>query len=79
MVIETKFDSMAEVAALQALARVVEEQVLLGTPDDNVMVDACSFLGLFTLDFSKPVKVTTDSVYVIRRLERSIRTKAAVR
>ena len=32
-------------------------------------MDARSFLGLFTLDFSKPLKVVTDSLYVMRRLE----------
>ena len=41
------------------------------------MVDAKSFLGLFTLDFSHPVEVVTDSLYVIRRLEIMSRRKAA--
>lgn len=77
MVIETKFDSIAEIAALQRMADTVEEQVLIRTSDSNIMVDAKSFLGLFTLDFSQPVEVVTDSLYVIRRLEMMSRQKAA--
>lgn len=76
MVIETRFDSIAEIAALQRLAETVEEAVLIRTPDSNISVDAKSFLGLFTLDFSQPVEVVTDSVYVIRRLEMMGRQKA---
>lgn len=76
MVIETKFDSIAEIAALQRLADTVEERVLIRTPDSNISVDAKSFLGLFTLDFAQPLEVVTDSVYVIRRLEMMSRQKA---
>lgn len=77
MVIETKFDSIAEIAALQRMAGTVEERVLIRTPDSNISVDAKSFLGLFTLNFSQPVEVVTDSLYVIRRLEMLSRQKSA--
>ena len=33
-----------------------------------ILVDAKSFIGLFTLDFSKPVNVVTESPYVIHQL-----------
>ena len=79
MVIETKFDSIAEIAGLQRMAQTVDEQVLLRAPQSNILVDAKSFLGLLTLHFSKPVEVVTDSVYVIRQLEIASRRKAAVR
>lgn len=77
MVIETKFDSIAEIAALQRMASTVDEQVLISSKDDSIKVDARSFLGLFTLDFSQPVKVMTDSLYVIRRLEMASRARAS--
>lgn len=76
MMIETRFDSIEEIAALQRLASKVEDQVLLGSRDSNIQVDAKSFIGLFTLDFKKPVQVMTDSVYVIRQLETASRRKA---
>ena len=44
--------------------------------DDSIMVDARSFLGLFTLDFSKPVHVVTDSAYVLRKLKVRAGTRA---
>lgn len=76
MVIETRFDSIADIANLQRMASTVDEQVLIADQEDTIKVDARSFLGLFTLDFSKPVKVITDSLYVIRRLEMASRARA---
>lgn len=77
MLIEMKFHSVADVAALQRLAVSVEEQVLLTSGDGSMKVDAKSFIGLFTLDFSQPITVITDSSYVMRRLEASCRARAA--
>ena len=68
MIIPMQFDSLEELYSLQKLACRVEEPVYVHAPDDSIMVDALSFLGLFTLDFSKPVNVVTDSKYVARKL-----------
>lgn len=78
MVMECKFDSIQEIAQLQKLARTVEEPVFLASPGEEIRVDARSFLGMFTLDFSRPVKVITDSLYVIRRLEHDSRVREGV-
>lgn len=77
MVFEAKFDSFNEIAEVQKLAQAVEEPVFFESGDGSVRIDAGSFIGLFVLDFSKPVKVVTDSVYVIRRLELASRAKTA--
>ena len=77
MVIPMQIDSFEELEALQRLACQVDEDVFLHAEDNSIMVDVKSFIGLFTLDFSKPVKVVTDSVYVIRRLELASRAKLA--
>ncbi len=69
MVIEKKINSFAELTALQQLATQADEPVYLACGDGSIRVDARSFIGMFTMDFSKPVKVITDSLYVIRRLE----------
>ena len=66
MLIEMKFHSVAELQRLQEIACDVKEEVFL---DDRIRVDAKSFIGLFTLDFTQPVKVVTESPYVIRKLE----------
>lgn len=76
MVIETKFNSLGEITELQHMAASVNEHVFIRAPQSNIMVDAKSFLGLFTLDFSQPVEVVTDSVYVLRQLEIASRRKA---
>lgn len=69
MVMNIKFASLAEVEALQKLANAADAPVYLASDDETLKVDARTFLGLFSVDFSKPVKVVTDSLYVIRRLE----------
>ena len=77
MVFQKKFDSLSEIAALQQLAAQADEPVYLTCGDGSVRVDARSFLGMFALDFTKPVQVMTDSVYVIRRLEIGLRNQEA--
>ena len=62
MVFDIKFDSIAELATFQQLALQADKPVYIANEDDTI-------LGLFTLDFSKPLKVVTDSLYVMRRLE----------
>ncbi|MBC5735615.1 hypothetical protein [Lawsonibacter faecis] len=79
MVFEAKFDSFNEIAEVQKLAMAVEEPVFFESEDENIHIDAKSFIGLFVLDFSKPVKVVTDSLYVIRRLELASRAKLTAR
>lgn len=73
MVMHVKFDSLADLEALQKLANAADAPVYLSSEDESIQVDARTFLGLFSVDFSKPVKVVTDSLYVIRRLEQAAR------
>ena len=79
MIFELKFDSMEEIAAVQKLANSVEEPVYFESQDKSIRVDAGSFIGVFVLDFSQPVRVVTESLYVIRRLELASREKLAAR
>ena len=61
MMIEMQFNSIAQLQRLQ--------EIFLHSLDDSVRVDAKSFIGLFTLDFTQPVKVVTDSDYLARKVE----------
>ena len=61
MVIIKKFNDVAELQKLQRLACAAPEDVFLHSMDDTIMVDAKSFINLFTLDFSEPVKIVTES------------------
>ena len=69
MVLTLKIDSMSELAELQRLAAQADKPVHIANADEKIRVDARSFLGLFALDYSKPVKVITDSLYAVRMLE----------
>ena len=61
MVLELKFDSISELAELQRLAVQADKPVYIANEDDSIRVDARSFLGLFALDYSKPLKDAGDS------------------
>ena len=52
MVIETKFDSIAEIAGLQRMAQTVDEQVLLRAPQSNILVDADSVYVIRQLEIA---------------------------
>ena len=73
MTMKLKIESLSDMETIQDLARMSEYPVYLASDDESTKVDARTFLGLFTVDFSKPVKVVTDSLYVIRRLENAAR------
>ena len=66
MVITKKFNSVDELQKLQRLACEVPEDVFLHSMDDSIMVDAKSFINLFTLDFTQPVKIVTESARVAK-------------
>ena len=76
MVFDIKFDSIAELATFQQLALQADKPVYIANEDDSIRVDARSFLGLFALDYSKPLKVITDSLYAMRMLEIQQRNRA---
>ena len=78
MVIEKKFNSISEISALQRIASMADKEVYLSNEEETIKVDARSFIGLFALDFSKPLKVITDSLYVIRMVELDLRKNACV-
>ncbi|MEG0765540.1 MAG: hypothetical protein RR403_05775 [Pseudoflavonifractor sp.] len=70
MFIIKQFNSVNELQLLQRLACSVNEPVYIHSMDDSIMVDAKSFINLFTLDFSKPVKVVTESAYMEKELKK---------
>ena len=70
MVIVKKFNDVAELQKLQRMACSVREPVFLHSMDDTIMVDAKSFINLFTLDFSQPVKIITESEKVGKAFEK---------
>ena len=70
MVIVKKFNDVAELQKLQRMACSVEEPVFLHSMDDSIMVDAKSFINLFTLDFSQPVKIITESEKIGKAFEK---------
>ena len=77
MILNMKLNSLEELYELQRLASQADRPVFVGNEDDTIRADARSFLGLMTLDYTHPVRVITDSLYVIRQLEHHLRCQAA--
>ena len=69
MVITRQFKSVDELQRLQRLACSVPDEVFIHSLDDVIMVDAKSFINLFTLDFYQTVRIVTTSDTVIRALQ----------
>ena len=62
--------NITELQKLQALAIKSKEKVFLTSEDGTIRVDAKSFIGLFALDFTKPVLVQTRDEEYHRQIER---------
>ena len=77
MVVDIKFDSISELAEVQQLAARADKPVYIANEDDTIRVDARSFLGLFALDYSRPMKIITDSLYAVRMMEIRQRNREA--
>ena len=70
MMIEMQFNSIAQLQRLQEIASSCDDEIFLHSLDDSVRVDAKSFINLFTLDFSEPVKIVTESEEVGKEFEK---------
>lgn len=62
MVTTKHFHNIEELQKVQYLATQCAEDVGLHSQDGSVIVDAKSFIGLFALDFSKPVMVVSEDL-----------------
>ncbi|MBQ9967092.1 MAG: hypothetical protein IJO88_00020 [Oscillospiraceae bacterium] len=70
MTTKKRIYNITELQKLQALATKCKQDVTLTSEDGTVVVDAKSFIGLFALDFTKPVLVISDSADFHRAIER---------
>lgn len=70
MVIRKRFNSIKELQKVQEMACKVDEDVFIHSLDGSIKVDAKSFIGLFSLDFSEDVNVVTESKKVAKFLEK---------
>ena len=65
-------NSISELQAIQRLATTVQDDVYFHSLDNSIMVDAKSFIGLFTLDFSQPVLLVTENQFVLDNVDKII-------
>ena len=68
MVTKKRFHNIEELQKIQALANRSSETVGIHNEDSTIIVDAKSFIGLFALDFTKPVLVVSEDMDFHRRI-----------
>ncbi len=61
MITVKQFNSIAQIQKMQSLACACPDPVFLHSMDNSVMVDAKSFINLYTLDFSQPIQVVSEN------------------
>lgn len=69
MITVKKFDSIASVQKLQRMACECPSEVFIHSMDHSIMVDAKSFINLYTLDFSQPVQIVSEDEAFHKALE----------
>ena len=69
MITKKRIYNITELQKLQALATKCKDDVTITSEDGSVKVDAKSFIGLFALDFTKPVLVVTRDEQYHRAIE----------
>lgn len=61
MITKKRIYNITELQKLQNLATKCKDDVTITSEDGTVHVDAKSFIGLFALDFTKPVFVVSEN------------------
>lgn len=62
MLTKKHFNDIHELQKIQYLATQCDSDVGLHSEDGSVIVDAKSFIGLFALDFTKPILVVSENM-----------------
>ena len=68
MITRKRIYNVDELRKIQTLAKRCKDAVRLRSEDGSIVVDAKSFLGLFALDFTKPVLVVSDNLEYHKRI-----------
>lgn len=71
MITRVKINSIDDLQYLQRVAQKFgDDNIYLNSEDDKIQIDVKTFIGLFALDFRKPVKVVYENASVYRYLKR---------
>ena len=69
MITVKRFRNIEQLQQVQYLANQSHEDVGIHSEDGAVIVDAKSFIGMFALDFSKPVKVVCEDLNFHKKIK----------
>ena len=70
MVITKTFSTTEDIQRLRDLALTVPEEVIIRSLDGEISLNVKSPMGIYALDFSRPVEIVTDSAALLQEMER---------
>ena len=70
MITKKRIHNIEELQKIQALANRTREDVGIHNEDSTIIVDAKSFIGLFALDFTRPVLIVSEDMNFHKRIAR---------
>ena len=69
MVVKKKFHTIGELQKIQYLATHSPSDVGLHSEDGKTIIDAKSYIGMYALDFEKPILVVTEDEAFLKEIE----------
>ena len=70
MVTKKRFRDIEQLQKIQFLASCCKEDVGFHSEDGRIIVDAKSFIGIYALDFTKPVLVVSENMAFHKKIAR---------
>ena len=61
MITKKMFSTINEIQQIQRLASVCPEPVGIHSEDGSIIIDAKSYIGMYAIDFRRPVCIVTES------------------
>lgn len=73
MIVTKKFNTVKEVQKLQELACKMDVDVGIHSLDGSIIIDAKTFIGLFSINFDEPVNIVCEDENFIKKLNKLIK------
>lgn len=73
MILMKKFNNIKEIQILQELACKMDVDVGIHSLDGSTIIDAKTFIGLFSINFDEPVNIVCEDENFIKKVNKLIK------